>query len=128
MEAVIKLSAAAILASAVCLLLKRSNAELTVPLSAAVCVGAVVLASGLLRPVMEVLGSARRLSGLSDTLFYPVLKSVGIAICSRIAADICKDSGQGAMAGCVELVGAVCALYAALPLIETLLDMLEDLA
>lgn len=128
MDAVLKVGAAAVMASALCLLLKRSNAELAVPLSVVVCVGAVVVASGLLRPVLEVMDSAKRLSGLSDALFYPVMKGVGIAVCTKIAADICRDSGQGAMAGCVELTGAVCAVYVALPLMETLLDMLEELA
>lgn len=128
MEVLIKTAAAAVVASAVCLLLRRSNAEMAVPVSVAVCAGAVVLSAGLLRPVMELLGSAREMSGLSDALFYPVIKSVGIGICTRISADLCRDSGQGAMAGCVELAGAVCALYTALPLMETLLDMLEELA
>lgn len=128
MDAVLKVGAAAVMASALCLLLKRSNAELAVPVSVVVCVGAVAVAAGMLRPVLELLDSAKRLSGLSDVLFYPVLKSVGIGICTKIASDLCRDSGQGAMAGCVEMTGAVCAIYVALPLMETLLDMLEELA
>ena len=115
------------MASAVCLLLKKSNPEMGLPLSLLVCAGALVMAAGLISPILTLLDGARRMSGLSDALFFPVVKSVGIGICAKTASDICKDSGQGAIAGCLETVGAVCALYAALPLMETLLDMLEEL-
>lgn len=127
MDTVAKIAAAAVLASAVCLLLKRSNPEMGLPLSLVVCAGGFAVAAGLLGPILELLDAARRLSGLSDTLFYPVVKGVGIGICSKLGAEICRDSGQGAIAGAVETVGTVCALYAALPLMSTLLDMLEAL-
>ena len=81
----------------------------------------------MLRPLMELLTRAAEMGGVSPAVLLPVIKSVGIGICSRVAADLCKDSGQGAMAQCVELAGTVCALYTALPLMESLLDMLETL-
>ncbi len=115
------------MASAVCLLLKKSNPEMGLALSLVVCALGFVLAAGLLTPIISLLEAARRLSGLSDTLFYPVIKSVGIGIWAKLASDVCKDSAQGAMAGCIEMAGAICALYVALPLMESLLDMLEEL-
>ena len=121
------MGAAAVMASCICLLLKKSNPELGLPLALLVCVGGFALTAGMLKPIMSLLESAKKLSGLSDALFYPVVKSVGIAICTKLAVEICRDSGQGAMASGVETLGAVCALYAALPLMETLLDMLEGL-
>lgn len=127
MEVLMKTAAAAIVASLVCLLLKRSNPEMAVPLSAIVCVGAVILSADMLRPLAELLARAEQMGGISAVLFYPVMKSVGIGICTRVAADLCRDSGQGAMAGCVELAGTICALYTALPLMETMLDTLEAL-
>ncbi len=127
MDTLIKIAAAALMASAVCLLLKKSNPEMGLPISLLVCAGGFAVAAGLLSPIIALLDEARRMSGLSDALFYPVVKSVGIGLCAKMASDVCKDSGQGAMAGCVELAGSICALYAALPLMETLLDMLEEL-
>jgi len=123
----VKLVAAAVLACTVSLLLKKSNPELSLPLSLGVCAGGFVLALGILEPVVELLDKARKLSGLSDAMFYPVVKSVGIALCAKLGCELCRDSGQAAIAGCIETLGAVCALYAALPLMNTLLDMLEEL-
>lgn len=127
MDTLLSAAAAAVVATAVCLVLKRSNSEMTVPLSIAVCAAALGLAFGLLRPVLELMARAKKLSGLTDAVFYPVLKCVGIGFVSRLASDLCRDGGQSAMAGTVELVGAVCALYVSLPLISTFLDMLLEL-
>ncbi len=115
------------MACAVCLLLKKNSPEMGLPVSILVCVGGLALGAGLLSPIMELLSSARKLSGLSDALFYPVVKSLGIGVCAKLSADICRDSGQAAIGGTLETLGAVCALYASLPLMETLLDMLEEL-
>ena len=128
METLLKFASAAVMASCICLLLKKSNPEMGLPLVLLVCAGGFAMAAGLLRPLMDFLERAKGVSGLSDALFYPVVKSVGIAICAKLACEVCRDSGQAALAGCVETLGAVCALYAALPLMETLLDMLEELA
>jgi len=127
MNPVISVAAAAVIATAVCLVLKRSNGEMIVPVSAAFAAGAFFLISGLLRPVLSFINEAGSLTGLSAAVLAPVMKCVGIGIVSRLAAEICRDGGQAAMAASVELCGAVCALYSALPIVSTLLDMLEGM-
>ena len=127
MEQIVRVAAAALLATAVCLLLRRSNPELQLPMGAIVC--AFVLSSTivLLRPVKDLLEKAEVLSGLGGAYFLPVGKCVAIGILSRGAADLCRDGGQSAMAGAVELGGAAAALYVSLPLLTTLLGLLEKL-
>jgi len=72
----------------------------------------------------EILGDT---AGLSPTLLAPVLKTVGIGILTRLASDICKDAGQSAIASTVELAGTVAALYIALPLMQTVFQMIGGL-
>lgn len=127
MEVLLKLGAVALLICGVCLVLKKNSPEIGLALSLCVCVCGFVLVAELLRPVLKLLEEVRRLGGLSDALFYPLIKCVGIGIWAKMAADICKDSGQGAMAGMIELSAAICAVYCALPLMNTLVDMLEEL-
>lgn len=127
MELIIRIAAAAVVGCAAALLLKRSNAELTVPLAAVVCAFAMTAAAGALEPVAAFLTRAKLLSGLGEAYFLPVMKCVAIGIVTRAAADLCRDGGQGAMAGAVELGGTAAALYVALPLLETLLGLLETL-
>ena len=127
MEVVIKIAAAALLATAVILLLRRSNPELSVPLGAAVCAFGIFAVTGALQPVKELLDEVERLSGLSAAYFLPVLKCVGIGIAAKTASDLCRDGGQSAMAGAVELGGTAAALFVSLPLLRSFLDLLQDL-
>ena len=127
MDVLIRFSAAAALITAVCLLLRRSNPELQVPLAAAGCALVLGMVLKLLSPVREFLERAAALSGLSDAYFLPVAKCVVIGIVAKGAADLCRDGGQSAMAGAVELGGAAAALYVSLPLLTALLGFLEGL-
>ena len=125
MELIFRMAAAAILGSCAALLLRRSNPELGLPFSAAVCALCFFAAASLLRPVLELLREASELSGLDAAWFLPVLKCVAIGLISKTASDLCRDAGQSAMAGAVETGGAIAALWTALPLLRTLLGMVR---
>lgn len=51
---------------------------------------------------------------------YPaiMLKSVGICYLTRLAADICRDSGESALASSAEAAGKISLLVLALPLFD----------
>ena len=57
-------------------------------------------------------------------LLGPLLKCMTISILTVIGEGLCKDAGQAAGAGAVQLVGVAAALYAALPLLRTFLTMI----
>ncbi len=127
MAAILRFAAAAVLAAVVCLLLRRSNPELQLPLAAAACAFICFGALRLLSPVRELLERAAALSGLGGEWFLPVAKCVVIAAVTKGAGDLCRDGGQSAMAGAVDLGGAAAALLVSLPLLTALLDFLEEL-
>ena len=127
MELIIRIAAVALTGSAVCLILKRSNAELLIPLSAAVCAFALFAAAEVLKPVLAAMDKAKALSGLGEVYFLPVMKCVAIGLITKAAADVCRDGSQTAMAGAVEVGGTAAALFVALPLLQTLLGLLEKL-
>lgn len=124
---VLKVAALAVMGAVCALLVRRGSGEIALLLALGVCLAGMTTALALLQPVLEMLERARSLTGLSSAFFAPVLKCVGLALSTRVAADICKDAGQGAMASVAELCGAVGALYCALPLLGTLLDTLETM-
>ena len=39
---------------------------------------------------------------ISSTLFLPLLKTAGIAVVTRIGADLCRDAGESAVASAVD--------------------------
>lgn len=85
----------------------------------AVFVGLALAASAfeILEPVVAYL---RRLEAFAETqdLFARMFKASGIAVLCTLAGDICRDCGESALAGKVELCGKSVILVLCLPLLE----------
>lgn len=124
MELVLKASAAALTAAIVCLLIRRGNPEISLLLS--ICTVSLILiaALGFAEGIRELATAVKTVAGSSETLAAPVLKCVAIAIVTRVTAELCRDSSQGASAAAVELAGTICAMSVALPLILSMLNMI----
>ena len=110
------------------LVIKRTNPELSVLLTLTVCTVIVGMSLKMFSSIRDVLELVEVETGFSSAYVAPVLKCIGIGITARLGSDICKDSGQDAVASGVEICGAVCALYVSLPLINTMLRMIGELA
>lgn len=83
------------------------------------------IAIGALSPVLEYLFS---LLGAEQTLYTTVLfKALGIAVLSHYAAELCRESGEGGLAGGVETVGKIEILLLCIPLMEELLSFARNL-
>lgn len=86
----------------------------------------------LLRAFSLVGGTMQRFSGLmtqggiTQSLYLPVLKTVGVAVVVRIMSALCRDSGQSTLAAKLEIMGAVLALSMCLPLLEQVLELVAD--
>ena len=127
MELVFRLAAVAMFATVAVLLIRRDAPALAPLLSGAAALYIFSSALGLLRPAVAFAQRAARISGLGGVYLVPVFKCVVIGILAKAAGEVCRDGGQQALAGAVETGAAAAALYVALPLLETLLDLLESL-
>lgn len=122
-----KAAVAAVAGALMGMLLKRELPELSLALGLAVCGGTVLLAMELFSGLSEIIDMAEAMTGLSPAVLGPVMKCVGVGIVTKLAADLCRDAGQGAVSGAVELCGAACAMTMALPLIKSFLQMINDM-
>ncbi len=127
MELIIRLGALAVLAALLALLLKGKQGELGLLLALA---GLAALFFALAEPFGELLAFLRTLSegtGLDAAVFTPLYKILGIALVARLGGQLCRDAGESALAAGLETAGGVCAMLAALPLLERALSLLEEL-
>ena len=127
MEDMLKVAAVGV-AAALCAVVVRKNVR-ELGLALALAAGAIILAFALgavgsVRSFMERLGD---LAGLSPAVLEPVMKTVGIALVTRLASEVCRDAGEGGIASAVEITGVVLALFVALPLLEAVLDTVTRL-
>ncbi|MBQ9151725.1 MAG: stage III sporulation protein AD [Clostridia bacterium] len=64
---------------------------------------------------------------LDSETWLILLKALGIAFLTETAASICRDSGEGGLAGWVEMAGKLEILLLSFPLIRTVLDTVAAL-
>ena len=122
-----EIAALAVAAALCALVVKREagGAALVLGLAAgAVILGQVLGAAEAVRALMDELGER---AGLSPAVLDPVVKTVGIAVLTRISAEVCRDAGESGIAASVETAGAVLALWVALPLLRAVLDTVTGL-
>ena len=127
MSGIIKVAAAAIAAAVCAVTVRRQAPELGMAL--VICAGAVILlyCSGALSSAMELMDKLTEAGGLSGQVVEPVIKTAGIAIVTRLAADFCRDAKEGGLASAVELAGTALALVTVLPLMSAVVDLLTGL-
>ena len=66
-------------------------------------------------------------TGLSGAVFAPLFKTAAIGLLAQMAATICRDSGQQALAQAVEICCGFISFYLALPLLEMVLSLLQTM-
>ena len=122
-----KIAAIAVAAALCSVVVKKNVAELGMVL--ALCAGAIILSCslGALEGVKELMDTLADTAGLSPAVLAPVVKTVGIAVLTRVSAELCRDAKEGGIAAFVETAGAAAALFVSLPLLKTVLSMVTGL-
>jgi stage III sporulation protein AD len=127
MEGVVKVALVGVLAAILCLALKKDTPALALTVTMAVVS---VLFYFLLTAIESVMGFIQEMAGLAalaEGLLLPLIKCVGIAIVTRLAADLCRDAKETAVASAVELTGVVVSLYLTLPLLQAVVGLVRGL-
>ena len=127
MEELAKISVVALTAVILAALLRKSAPEIALVM--VLCVGLWVLyivISGL-GAIVALLEELVQLSGLSDALLEPVVKTVVLSILTRLTSELCRSAGEGGIASFVELAGTVFTLIVALPLIRVVMTLMTEI-
>lgn len=66
-------------------------------------------------------------AGIDDQLAGPVLQVLGIALCGRLTAELCRDMGSRWAAGSIEVFSVIAACICMLPLLEQVLRLVGSL-
>jgi stage III sporulation protein AD len=127
MEEIVKVAAVAV-AGALCALVVRKE-EPALALVVGLITGVVVLGRALteLTGLRECLDRLEELSGLSPEVVAPLCKTIGIAVLTHLAAELCRDAGEGGIAAFAEAAGGALALCVALPLMQSVLSLIAGL-
>lgn len=78
-----------------------------------------------LTAVFEFLSSIYNQVSYGRAFFPIILKVLAVAYIADFAAQICRDSGESAIAGKVELAGKVMIFYLAVPVMVAVMDLIN---
>lgn len=122
-----KVAAAAIVAAVCAVVVRKQAPEIGLVLAVGAAALILLYCSGALSAAAMMMDKLVETGGLSSQVVEPVLKTTGIAIVTRLAADFCRDAQEGGLASAVELAGTVLALLMVLPLMTAVLELLTQL-
>lgn len=120
--------AGGVLVAVVCGAVVRKQApEIALVLTMCATTAVVLAVSGALGEVVGYVQRLAQVGGISQELLVPVMKATGIAVLARFAGEFCRDAKESGLASGVELAGTVLGLVAAMPLMNGVLTLLEEL-
>ena len=127
MDTLFKIAGIAVTGLALTVLVKKQSPEMGLLLG--LFVAAAVFAAGFdaFRAVKDFLDMLAGEWGIARETVVPVFKTCVIAIVTKIAAELCRDARESAVASGVETAGAVLGLYVVLPLFTSLFDLMRRL-
>ncbi|MCH5273391.1 MAG: stage III sporulation protein AD [Lachnospiraceae bacterium] len=109
------------------LLLKVGKPEFAMAVSLGACILLLFYAGGSLA---KVVGELKKLYGyieLPDGYLKILLKILGISYLAEFGSALCKDAGQSAISGQIELVGKLVILALSMPVVTSLFETISKM-
>lgn len=104
------------------LLLRVGKPEFAMAVSLSTCVLILLFAGGTLASVIEELRKLFSYVSLPDGYLKILFKILGVAYLAEFGAALCKDAGQSAISGQIELVGKLTILAISMPVVTSLFE------
>ena len=122
-----QLAVFSLLSASLVMLVRAHKPEMAIQIS---IVAGVLLLLSIVAQVSGILDTLRAAAvrySMNTAYIGILIKIIGIAYVAQFAAEICKDSGESALASKVELGGRLTILAAAVPAAISLLDMVAEM-
>ena len=124
---ILKMSAFALIATIVIVLIKQEKKEIGVTISIFAAVVIAVYAVIKLEDIVNLIFKLAENAGVNAKYLEIILKVVGIAYIIELTKDVCVDSGETALAGKVEMAGKIMIVASTLPIISGVVEVINKL-
>ncbi len=126
MMGVLQLSGAALLSAFLVLVLRELRAPLALPLRVLAVLLLFGTALALCAPVLRRIEMLFSFAGAADYASV-LLRAAGIAVLSELTASLCRELGEGGIAGGVLFFGKLEILVLCLPLVDEILSLAKEM-
>lgn len=123
---IVRICAVGIVCAAAGMIVRQGKGDLALLLRMAggiLIFGMVLAGMGDMTETLADLFVTEEIASYAETM----LRALGIALLTRICADLCRDMGEGTVAGGVEFAGKIAILLLALPLIREIIGYAAQL-
>lgn len=107
-------------------LIKQYCKEQSMMITLGVCIMVFAGAVSIISPLLDRLSVLFTESGLDENYILIVFKATAICFITQITSDLCRDSGESAIASAMELWGRISITLISLPLIESVISTITE--
>ncbi len=108
-------------------ILKQYCSEHSMAVSIAVCVGVMTFFVLLFDDAIDEIRDIFEMAGIAESYISIIFKTLAICCITHITAELCRDSGEGAIASAAELWGRGAMLVLGLPVFKSFLQLIDKL-
>ena len=127
MDEVIKIIGIGLISLIIIIIIKQYKPEFTIYISIIAGVLILYLIMDKLEGVINLLKTISSKSGINNKFLELLIKITGIAFLAEFAINLCKDSGEGAIASKIEMGSKVIIVSMSIPIISSLLEVILKL-
>ena len=127
MEEIIKLTAAAIIGCICIALIRQNRPELSLLAQLAGLVAVLVFSASVMSKITDYCRDFLSEGIIEGGYLKLLFKALGIAVVAKIGGDLCRDSGNNALAFGVELASKGAILLLTLPMLKNLVEITSGL-
>ncbi|SFL81366.1 stage III sporulation protein AD [Pelosinus propionicus] len=109
------------------LIIKKEKPEIAVQLSLTLASIIFLLILTKITVVLNLFRDMAEKANISQMYLNTILKIIGIAYITEFGAQVCRDAGEGAVAGKIEFAGKVMVMVMAIPIIALVMDTIVRL-
>lgn len=122
-----KAAAAVLLAVVLVPTVAKTEKDISMLLTMAVCCLVAAAAFSYLEPVLDLLWELKTLGDLSGEMLGILMKAVGIGLVAEIAGMICADAGNGSLGKTLQILASAAILYLSIPLFQAFLTLVQEI-
>ena len=127
METYLKTIGVASVGIILCMVLSKNSKDFAVIISIISCCAIAITSITYFDPVIALIRKIYQMTSMDNSFFQILLRSVGVAFAGETVSTICSDAGHGAIGKTIQFLSTTVILWIALPLINSLLDLIEKI-
>ena len=124
---VVKIAAIVIVAAILSLIVRQYKGEYSLVIQLSGILLVILVALSTISSLFEQITSVMTDSQIDSEFVNLIIKILGISVIIELSADICRDTGNSALASNVEFLGKIIILSNTFPMIKTLVTFISGL-